>query len=108
MLVAAQAAPYPEPVHGDFVIRDFRFAGGEVLLELKLHYFTLGNPARDTNGRVTNAVLLLHGTGGKGTQRNSAKTSMQRAQRSRRKTEGTAISGRETGRSGDACAKLPA
>ena len=66
-LAAAQAAPYPEPVHGDFVIRDFRFAGGEVLPELKLHYFTLGNPARDTNGRVTNAVLLLHGTGGKGT-----------------------------------------
>jgi len=64
---AAQAVPYPEPVHGDFVIRDFRFAGGEVLRELKLHYFTLGTPARDGSGRVTNAVLLLHGTSGKGT-----------------------------------------
>ena len=64
---AAQAVPYPEPVHGDFVIRDFRFAGGEVLPELKLHYFTLGTPARDGSGRVTNAVLLLHGTSGKGT-----------------------------------------
>ena len=67
LAVAAQAAPYPEPVHGDFVIRDFRFASGEVLPELKLHYFTLGTPARDANGRVTNAVLLLHGTYGKGT-----------------------------------------
>ncbi|HEV8647001.1 MAG TPA: alpha/beta fold hydrolase [Burkholderiales bacterium] len=66
-LAVAQAAPYPEPVHGDFVIRDFRFAGGEVLPELKLHFFTLGSPARDANGRVTNAVLLLHGTYGKGT-----------------------------------------
>jgi len=64
---AAQAVTYPEPVHGDFVIRDFRFAGGEVLRELKLHYFTLGTPARDGGGRVTNAVLLLHGTSGKGT-----------------------------------------
>ena len=63
---AAQAAPYPEPVQGYFVVRDFRFADGEVLPELKLHYFTLGTPARDANGQVTNAVLLLHGTYGKG------------------------------------------
>ena len=34
---AAQAAPYPEPAHGDFVIHDLRFAGGEVLPELKPH-----------------------------------------------------------------------
>ena len=62
-----QAAPYPEPVHGDFILRDFRFASGEVLPELKLHYFTLGTPARTTEGRITNAVLLLHGTNGRGT-----------------------------------------
>ena len=65
--VAAQAAPYPEPVHGDFVQRDFRFASGEALPELKLHYFTLGTPARNAEGRITNAVLLLHGTNGRGT-----------------------------------------
>ena len=64
--VAAQAAPYPEPVHGDFVLRDFRFASGEALSELKLHYFTLGTPARNADGRITNAVLLLHGTNGRG------------------------------------------
>lgn len=63
----AQAAPYPGPVHGDFVARDFRFAGGESLPELKLHYFTLGTPARNADGRITNAVLLLHGTNGRGT-----------------------------------------
>ena len=63
---AAQAAPYPEPVHGDFIVRDFRFAGGEVLPELKLHYFTLGTPARNADRRITNAVLLLHGTNGSG------------------------------------------
>jgi homoserine O-acetyltransferase len=65
--VAAQAAPYPEPVHGDFIVRDFRFASGEVLPELKLHYFTLGTPVRNADGRITNAVLLLHGTNGRGT-----------------------------------------
>jgi homoserine O-acetyltransferase len=65
--VTAQAAPYPEPVHGDFVLRNFRFASGEALPELKLHYFTLGTPARNADGRITNAVLLLHGTNGRGT-----------------------------------------
>ncbi len=64
--VAAQAAPYPDPVHGDFVVHHFRFAGGEALADLKLHYFTLGTPARNADGRITNAVLLLHGTGGRG------------------------------------------
>lgn len=63
----AQAAPYPEPAHGDFVLSDFRFASGEALPELRLHYFTLGTPARNGNGRITNAVLLLHGTNGRGT-----------------------------------------
>ena len=51
---------------GNFVIRDFRFQGGEVLPELRLHYVTLGTPKRDTPGHVTNAVLLLHGTNGSG------------------------------------------
>ncbi|MBI3530003.1 MAG: alpha/beta fold hydrolase [Betaproteobacteria bacterium] len=64
--VTAQAAPYPEPVHGDFILRDFRFASGEALPELRLHYFTLGTPARNVDGRITNAVLLLHGTNGRG------------------------------------------
>jgi len=62
----AWAIDYPKPEHGDFHVRDFRFASGEVLPELKLHYFTLGTPVRNTDGRMTNAVLLLHGTGGRG------------------------------------------
>jgi homoserine O-acetyltransferase len=33
-----------------------------------LHYTTLGAPARDARGRVTNAVLIMHGTGGDGHQ----------------------------------------
>jgi homoserine O-acetyltransferase len=64
----AFAADYPTPIEGDYVAKDFRFAGGEVLPELRLHYRTLGEPRRDAQGRVTNAVLILHGTGGTGGQ----------------------------------------
>ncbi len=58
------AQDYPKPAAGDFVMRDFKFQSGESLAELKLHYVTLGKPAKDKNGVVTNAVLVLHGTGG--------------------------------------------
>jgi homoserine O-acetyltransferase/O-succinyltransferase len=62
---AAPAQAYT-PVEGDFVIHDFQFKSGETLPELRMHYRTLGTPTRDANGRVTNAVLILHGTGGWG------------------------------------------
>jgi len=57
---------YPQPVEGNFVIRDFRFETGETLPELKLHYRTIGSPARDPNGTVNNGVLIMHGTTGSG------------------------------------------
>src|SRR6266478_2825455 len=60
--------PAPATAEGDFVVKDFRFRDGETLPELRLHYATLGKPARDAAGRVTNAVVLLHGTGGSGAQ----------------------------------------
>src|SRR5713226_4871211 len=62
------AAAAPATTEGEFVAKDFRFRDGETLAELRLHYATLGKPARDAAGRVTNAVLLLHGTGGSGAQ----------------------------------------
>jgi homoserine O-acetyltransferase len=49
---------------GAVVLKDFKFGSGETLPELKLHYLTLGEPHRNAAGRVDNAVLLLHGTGG--------------------------------------------
>jgi homoserine O-acetyltransferase/O-succinyltransferase len=58
----------PPPQEGDYIARDFHFKSGETLAELRLHYMTFGKPARDANGRVTNAVLILHGTGGSGRQ----------------------------------------
>jgi homoserine O-acetyltransferase len=65
---AIAAADYPTPTAGDYTIRDFHFASGEALPELRLHYRTLGQPRRDAAGRVGNAVLILHGTGGSGAQ----------------------------------------
>ncbi len=63
----AQPAP-PGAREADFVIHDFKFRAGETLPVLRIHYMTLGEPARDEAGRVTNAVLILHGTGGSGRQ----------------------------------------
>ncbi|MET0273149.1 MAG: alpha/beta fold hydrolase [Phenylobacterium sp.] len=60
------AAAAPEPTPHDLVVKDFRFRSGETLPELKLRYYTMGEPKRDASGRIVNAVLLLHGTGGSG------------------------------------------
>ena len=65
LLLAAVAA------QGDtasFLIDNFRFASGETLPRLRLHYRTIGRPRRDASGVVRNAVLILHGTGGSGGQ----------------------------------------
>src|SRR5579863_7529524 len=65
---AAAAVPAPPlaPTEADCTLHDFKFASGEVLPELRLHYITLGRPARDAAGVVRNAVLILHGTTGSG------------------------------------------
>jgi homoserine O-acetyltransferase len=58
----------PQPTEGTFVIRNFTFASGETLPELKMHYRTYGAPQKNAQGTVTNAVLVMHGTGGTGAQ----------------------------------------
>ena len=62
------AADLPVPAQGDYVLKDFHFASGQTLPELKIHYRTLGTPQRDANGVVRNAVLIMHGTTGSGAQ----------------------------------------
>lgn len=53
---------------GDVVLRDFVFSDGEKLAAMNIHYATLGTPRRDRSGRIVNAVMVLHGTGGSGRQ----------------------------------------
>jgi homoserine O-acetyltransferase/O-succinyltransferase len=52
---------------GDATLRGFRFGSGE-RLDVRIHYATLGTPRRDAKGRIDNAVMILHGTGGSGRQ----------------------------------------
>lgn len=71
--LAAVLAPAPQaatgaPAEGDFIIRNFAFTSGETLPELRMFYRTYGTPRKDASGRVVNAVLVMHGTGGSGAQ----------------------------------------
>ena len=68
MPARGQESKWPGTTEGDFVVKDFKFRSGEALPELRLHYTTLGKPVRNAQGRVTNVVLILHGTGGTGHQ----------------------------------------
>src|SRR3954469_6759399 len=58
----------PEMVEDDFVRKNFRFNSGETLPELRIHARTRGKPKMNERGFVTNAVLIMHGTGGTGGQ----------------------------------------
>jgi homoserine O-acetyltransferase/O-succinyltransferase len=66
LLGVADAAEYPPPREGDYVIRDFHFASGETLPQLRIHYRAFGEPRADAHGIVRNAVLIMHGTSGSG------------------------------------------
>lgn len=61
------AADHPSDAvkEGDFTIPDFAYQDGsrEALTQ---HFYTLGTPRRDSDGHVTNAVLIMHGTTGSG------------------------------------------
>jgi len=61
---AAAETRWPNQKDADFAIKDFTFASGESLPELKIHYVTLGTPRRNAAGDIVNGVLLLHGTSG--------------------------------------------
>ena len=68
LLLPASVAWAAEPaaVEGDYVVPEFHFDSGESMQDLRLHYTTYGTPRRDAQGHVSNAVLILHGTGGSG------------------------------------------
>jgi len=67
-LFAFGAEKWPEPIEGDYTMKNFQSASGESLPELRIHYRTLGSVHKDKKGHVDNAVLIMHGTGGAGTQ----------------------------------------
>lgn len=62
----ARAQPALVVYENDYTLHNVTFANGERMADLRLHYTTVGLPLRDRDGRVLNAVLLLHGTTGTG------------------------------------------
>src|SRR3954449_12166892 len=66
LAISLAAAEFPAPTEGDFVVTDFAFTTGERLPQLSLHYTTVGTPVKNSAGQVTNAVIIMHGTGGSG------------------------------------------
>lgn len=70
--VATPATPPPAArtwptKEGDITLPAFRFRTGETM-DVRMHYTTLGTPHRGADGRIDNAVMVLHGTGGTGKQ----------------------------------------
>jgi homoserine O-acetyltransferase len=63
---AAQRGAVAGATEHDFVIHDVTFTDGSTLPELKIHYATIGTPRREADGKVHNAVIILHGTTGSG------------------------------------------
>jgi homoserine O-acetyltransferase/O-succinyltransferase len=72
VLVAWQSigltAQQPASQEGDYVITNYRFASGETLPEVRLHFRTIGTPKYDAQKRITNGVLLMHGSSGDASQ----------------------------------------
>ncbi len=68
LLLSSTAMAQPAPVEGEFTASDFALTSGQSLPELRMHYRTLGQPRRGADGRIENAVMVLHGTGGTGAQ----------------------------------------
>lgn len=69
LLLCFSTAPLsaqPTPHEADYTIHNYTFESGQTLPDLRLHYTTLGTPQKDAQGHTTNAVLILHGTGGSG------------------------------------------
>lgn len=59
-------AKFPTSTESDYSIKNFKFETGDVLPQLTIHYTTLGQPVKDKNGMVINAILIMHGTTGNG------------------------------------------
>ena len=62
---APAALNLPDSTEADYEIKNFPFESGETTLPvLRLHYTTFGHPVKDKNGKVINAIYIMHGTTG--------------------------------------------
>ncbi len=59
---ASASSTSPSPEQNDASFANYKFRDGETLPEVRLHYLTLGNPHKNAQGAVDNAILFLHWT----------------------------------------------
>jgi hypothetical protein len=53
---------YPTLSEGTYAVDNYVFENREKLALLNLHYYTIGTPRKGKDGKVMNAVLIMHGT----------------------------------------------
>jgi homoserine O-acetyltransferase len=61
--IPTNAVEFPAPKLADYILKDFHFRSGE-MMDVRMHVRTLGTLRQA--GDKSNAVLILHGTGGNG------------------------------------------
>ncbi len=64
MLPCAASAQMPSPTDGTLTVPSYRLRNGDTIQNLRLHYLLVGEPRRNAQGQIDNAVILLHGTTG--------------------------------------------
>ncbi len=62
LFVQVKGQSYPTPAEGTYTVENFTFENGEKLPLMNLHYYTIGTPRKGSDGKVMNAVLIMHGT----------------------------------------------
>jgi homoserine O-acetyltransferase len=63
---AEENTNWPNYAEADYIIKDYKFASGETMPEVKIHYITLGTARKNADGAIVNGVLLLQGNTGTG------------------------------------------
>ena len=65
-LAQTQSTNWPNYREDNFISTDYKFASGQTLPQLRLHYRTFGSTERNAAGEIVNGVLLLQGNTGTG------------------------------------------
>jgi homoserine O-acetyltransferase/O-succinyltransferase len=65
-LAAEENTNWPSYAEADYVIKEYKFASGETMPEVKIHYITLGTARKNAAGAIVNGILLLQGNTGTG------------------------------------------
>ncbi|HEY1798539.1 MAG TPA: alpha/beta fold hydrolase [Stellaceae bacterium] len=65
-IAADPKTDWPNYQQGDYTIANYKFASGETMDSVKIHYRTIGTPRKNAEGGIVNGILLLQGNTGTG------------------------------------------